>query len=366
MLQRFAVKNFRGFSERIEWDLAKSSGYDFNRYAIKDGIIKNGIIYGPNGSGKTSFSLALFDIVNHLTQNMRKADYYTNFVYAGNMQLPVEFEYSFRFDKDIIDYKYSKTAEGRLKDEELLRNGQVVFKKQGDSVIVNNEYFVYNEAIQEKLENSVNNVSIVNFILLSYPLEQGHFLLKLQDFANRMLWFRCLNGNEFIGLENHTTALEEYIIKQDLIEDFSDFLNKVSGQRFDFAKPDTNDKNLFCLINGVKIPFIVIASTGTQSLLLLYYWMQKIDRSSFVFIDEFDAFYHFRLSFEVCKRLFSLQGCQVFTSSHNTYLMTNDLLRPDCNFILNDNKIRPLADCTNKDLSFANIERLYRGGTFKI
>ncbi len=366
MLQGFAVKNFRGFAKKIEWNLSKTSVYDFNTHVIKDGIIKNGIIYGPNGSGKTSFSLVLFDIVNHLTQNMKKLDYDSNFVYAGNMQSPVEFEYSFKFGKDIIEYKYSKTIEGKLTDEQLLNNGQMVFKRQGDFISINNEYFIYNDAIREKLENSVNNVSIVNFILLSYPLEQGHFLLKLQDFANRMLWFRSLEGNEFIGLENHATALEEYIIKQNLTEDFSDFLNKVSGQKFTFAKQDANDKNLFCLINGVKIPFLLIASNGTKSLELLYYWTKKMDKASFVFIDEFDAFYHFKLSFEVCKRLFSLQNCQIFTSSHNTYLMTNDLLRPDCNFILNDNKIKPLADCTDKDLNFANIERLYRGGTFKI
>ena len=58
------------------------------------------------------------------------------------------------------------------------------------------------------------------------------------------------------------------------------------------------------------------------------HWLKKMNEASFVFIDEFDAFYHFKLAFEVCKQLFNL-NCQVFTSSHNTYLMTNDLLRPD-------------------------------------
>ncbi|MBQ2331838.1 MAG: ATP-binding protein, partial [Bacteroidales bacterium] len=64
MLAKFSVKNFRGFKDTIELDLTRHSNYEFNLYAIKDDIIKNGIIYGPNGSGKTNFSLALFDIVN--------------------------------------------------------------------------------------------------------------------------------------------------------------------------------------------------------------------------------------------------------------------------------------------------------------
>ena len=66
MLIKFAVKNFRGFADRIEWDLSQSSNYTWSKDVINEGIIKNGIIYGPNGAGKTNFSLALFDIINQL------------------------------------------------------------------------------------------------------------------------------------------------------------------------------------------------------------------------------------------------------------------------------------------------------------
>ena len=44
MLTKFAVTNYRGFANRIEWDLSKSANYEFNKTAVKDGIIKNGII----------------------------------------------------------------------------------------------------------------------------------------------------------------------------------------------------------------------------------------------------------------------------------------------------------------------------------
>ena len=66
MLTKFAVKNYRGFSKRIEWDLSHPSNYSFNNDAIRDGIVKNGIIYGPNGAGKSNLGLAIFDIANHL------------------------------------------------------------------------------------------------------------------------------------------------------------------------------------------------------------------------------------------------------------------------------------------------------------
>ena len=71
MITKFAVKNYRGFADRIEWDLSHPSSYSFNTFAIKDGIVKNGIIYGPNGSGKSNLALAVFDIILHLTQKAK-------------------------------------------------------------------------------------------------------------------------------------------------------------------------------------------------------------------------------------------------------------------------------------------------------
>ena len=100
MLTRFAVKNYRGFKERIVWDLSTPSNYSFNTDAIKDGVVKNGIIYGPNGSGKTNLSMALFDLVNHLTQKFKKPDYYRNFIYTGRQDNLVEFEYTLNGKKE--------------------------------------------------------------------------------------------------------------------------------------------------------------------------------------------------------------------------------------------------------------------------
>ena len=104
MLIKFAVKNFRGFAERIEWDLSHPSNYTFNPNAIKDGTIKNGIIYGPNGAGKSNLGIAIFDIVNHLTQKLKSDKYYKNYTYGGDSSLNVLFEYTFMLDKQKIDY----------------------------------------------------------------------------------------------------------------------------------------------------------------------------------------------------------------------------------------------------------------------
>ena len=366
MLIKFAVKNFRGFSERIEWDLSHPSNYSFNTYAIKDGVVKNGIIYGPNGSGKTNFSVALFDIVNHLTQKFKKPEYYQNFVYGGDTSLNVDFEYTFKFKNQEVEYRYSKNVLGVLIKEALVVDGVEVFKRTMSSLKLDEKQFPINKDAKRNLQMNANSISIVNYLLTSYPLAKEHYLIQMRNFVDSMLWFRCLKVNEYMGFDNMVTILDEFIIKNNLIKDFSDFLENISGQKFEFVQSRDTDKMLFCKIGNGTIAFDLIASTGTQSLKLLYFLLKKMGQASFVFIDEFDAFYHFKLAFEVCKQLFNLD-CQVFTSSHNTYLMTNDLLRPDCNFILQDNKIKPLQACTEKELRFGhNIEKLFRGGAFEV
>lgn len=367
MLTYFSVKNYRGFSKEISWDLSKPSNYEFNQYAIKDGIIKNGIIYGPNGSGKTNFGLAVFDIVNHLSQKWKKVNYYENFAYVGNKQSPVEFQYIFQFGTAVIGYSYSKNSAGDILTESLTVNRKNVLKRDNNVVDVDKKFFpTIDGSALKNLNVHANNISVVNLLLTSIPLPEDHFLLQLQKFANSMLWFRCLDIREFIGLDTNITYLEEYIINNNLINEFASFLKETSGQVFNFDTPAENDKHLYCLIDGNRVAFRSIVSTGTDSLELIFYWLTKMNQAQFVFIDEFDAFYHYKLSFEICKRLFNL-NCQVFLSSHNTSLMTNDLLRPDCNFILNNNMIKPLCDCTDKELRWGHsIEKLYRGGTFNL
>lgn len=241
-----------------------------------------------------------------------------------------------------------------------------VFNRSDGSLSIDMSAYPMDTAIRNSLAGNANNVSVVNFLLTSYPLPQNHYLILLQQFVDSMLWFKCLETREFIGLENNVVHLDEYIIHKGLVHDFRDFIAKVSEQEFDFIESASNEKVLYCNYGGSTIAFDQIASTSTQSLMLLYYWIKQMNQASFVFIDEFDAFYHFKLSYEVCKLLFALD-CQAFVSSHNTFLMTNDLLRPDCNFILSGNVIKPLNECTEKELRFGhNIEKMFRGGTFSV
>lgn len=84
-----------------------------------------------------------------------------------------------------------------------------------------------------------------------------------------------------------------------------------------------------------------------------------------MYVDEFDAFYHFELANSVIRLLNKINGVQILTTSHNTDLMSNDLLRPDCYFLIRNNRIVPMSEATDKELRKAhNLQKMYKAGAF--
>ena len=124
-------------------------------------------------------------------------------------------------------------------------------------------------------------------------------------------------------------------------------------------------KVIYCHFDNKDADFFKIASAGTRSLALFYYWYIRMEKASFVFIDEFDAFYHFELSESVQRHLKKMSGVQIFTTTHNTDLMSNDLLRPDSYFLLENNRIKAISELTEKELRQAhNLQKMYKAGAF--
>ena len=128
----------------------------------------------------------------------------------------------------------------------------------------------------------------------------------------------------------------------------------------------SGQRELYIVYPNRKIEFFSIASTGTQELLLLYYWIKfALNDVKLLFIDEFDAFYHYELSAKIVKDISSRAGMQSFFTSHNTYLANNRIMRPDCFFILSEGQITSFADATERELREGhNLEKLLRSGEF--
>ena len=46
MLKKFSVENFKGFRDKIVFDIGSPNNYSFNSEIIEDNCVTKGIIYG--------------------------------------------------------------------------------------------------------------------------------------------------------------------------------------------------------------------------------------------------------------------------------------------------------------------------------
>ena len=99
---------------------------------------------------------------------------------------------------------------------------------------------------------------------------------------------------------------------------------------------------------------------------MFFAWsVAAFEKVSLLFIDEFDAFFHYESAESIVKKLNAARNFQSILTTHNTYLMQNSLTRPDCCYIMTKNKITNLCDATDKEIRGAhNLEKMYINGVF--
>lgn len=366
MLKKFSVENFKGFKNKITFDIGSPSNYNFNSEIIENGCVTKGIIYGINSSGKSNLGLAIFDIIIHLTDKQKLLPSYDYYLNMSSKKSFAQFEYIFSFDDHEVIYQYSKSDVNVLKSEKLLIDGKEVIcfdfiSKQGRTLLEGSD--TLNVSINS--DSPISRVKYVNNNSILVDNAENRVFKKFFEFVDRMLLFYSLDSRGYEGFMNGTESIAEGIVNSGKVKDFQAFL-KENGIHYEIYPYEIDGrKTIYCRFENKDADFFKIASTGTRSLALFYYWYVRMKKASFVFIDEFDAFYHFELSESVQRHLKKISGVQIFTTTHNTDLMSNDLLRPDGYFLLENNSIKAIADLTDKELRQAhNLQKMYKAGAF--
>lgn len=365
MLKRFEVENFMGFRERLVFDWT-ARDYAFNPGLVADGIVQKTLLYGKNGSGKSSLGLAMFDVISHLTDKQPMRMHGRIFQHCGNLDADVSFRHVLHFDEGEAEYDYAKNGAGGLVRERLAFDGREVVRwNYGDR---NDQWFDRSEFGDLKVDLLDNKLSIVKYLHRNIPSNQSPLLAAMMDFFDRMLWFRKVDtGNEYAGYTNGVSQLAEGLFVHRKLEDFQAFL-KENGLDYELEFRFVNGSpELFAKFGKTSVPFPAVASAGTAALYLFYFWSLVFGRVSLLFIDEFDAFFHYESAEAVVRRLNEVEGMQVALTSHNVHLMQNRLTRPDCCFILSRGRAVPLCDATEREIREAhNLEKMYVNGAFRV
>ena len=278
------------------------------------------------------------------------------------------FEYEFLFDNSIVTYSYKKSSPNKIGSETIIVDGQNILKR------TNNGKVTFDKTSSLIFPTLPSNMSAVRYIYRNTPLPENHPIAEIVMFVEKMLWFRSLKERGYCGYRRGNTDLVEAVYEMGKVDEFQKFLKEVAGinMKLEITQISTQGTKILNIKYGKrKINFIDAASTGTQELLLLFYWITAaLNDVSFLYIDEFDAFYHFELAAKIVELIAKRpknSKSQVFFTSHNTYLASNEIMRPDCYFILSDGQIMSFADSTNRELREGhNLEKLFRSGEFSV
>ena len=364
MLTRFEVANFKNFDKRTAIDFSDVRDYQFNANCIKDGLLNKVIIYGKNASGKTNIGLALFDIVSHLTEKNVTRNIYDSYLNADSTSAFAEFHYNFRFGSSEVSYVYRKSENRALLYEQVTVDDKLLFTynfttKYGDFEPIKEAAPTLNfDFMDDKL-------SVLRYIVSNTKSNAFAPLTQLVQFVSRMLWFRSLDENRYIGYKTASTDYLTFISENENLTEFEKMLHIAGIHEKLVMKTNPSGKKELYFDRATPLPFFSIASNGTKALYTLFYWLKTSDDLSLLFIDEFDAFYHAELSEVVAKMLEERAGFQTILTSHNTNLLTNRIMRPDCYFILSPERLVSFANATERELREGhNLAKLYLSGEF--
>jgi hypothetical protein len=381
MLKRFALRNYKNFRDEIAIDFGNVAGYQFSTDCISDGMIAKMLIYGRNATGKSNLGKAIMDIGYTIFARPR---YVENgvFLNADSDEDTAEFSYTFSFDDVELIYRYTRFSNQELRDEELIIKGVSIFKcdflngkynfdnlKCVDAESANKD--IYLQALEggEAEEDNIElKLPFLRWLIGNVALKNDSILIRLSNYVRKMTMITVGNDMPY-RLRRMSIVWQEYLEKSDGLQDLEDFLNAMGIECKLILKKLPDGQREMYFAHERLVPFYENASSGTLVLVDLYFRLvPKVRDASFVYLDEFDAFYHYEMAENVIK-FFKRKYpcCQMIMTTHNTNLMTNRLMRPDCMFILSRRgSLTALCNATMRELREGhNLEKMYISGEFE-
>lgn len=349
MIISFSVQNFRSIREKVTLDFRASSDKHHEEYFVyeipkpKLRILRMGMIYGANASGKTNILKALdflWKLVVYPVNNKDEPIKYLPF--ALDRDKPSTFEIELYYERTVYSYQIELDTE-RIISERLdyYPKGRVanVFERRHNHKSGTYDYKWtyqgYKKVVRERLELSIRNQPILSTIAsieARGPLQEARngFMASL---------FPLVPPTPLNPLA--INAIKSNIISREFILSLMKTADMMISdyELLDDNVPMANESTLLIKHSGSDGDFtldLAEQSSGTQRYLVLTRFLDMLIRWPLtILIDEIDSSLHPDLVVHFLYMFLknSKHGQLIFTTHNQSLLGEKDIARRDCIWI---------------------------------
>lgn len=342
MLCQFSFSNFRSYRNETTFDFQSEALAEFKESLINPGkgssILPVGVIYGPNGGGKSNLLSALGCVISLVTEPvyqlgknrsrfiMQQKVEYTPYLFdESSASEPTKFQLFFRIAE--YEYRYYIVLfQNEIIEETLYRRklgaskAAKIFERQKDNISLGDVFS------KKGINTEVNSkMPLLSFLAINY---------SIPVIAEVITWFEeCIIRNYANPIaEQQILLADDDISKKQFLAMMNDMGVGITDYRYD---KQTNEfylqRNLHDTV--YELPFSS-ESDGTRKLFAaLPVILMALKEGRLMIVDELDAKLHPKLLRYVI-RLFTnpeinKKGAQLLFTSHDMATMKNSIFRRD-------------------------------------
>jgi len=228
MLKRFCVEGYRGFGKKTVFDFAKTRDYQYNTDAVKNGIVKDALVYGRNGTGKTNLATAIYDAWYNVSVGSWGYRANSTYLNADKDRKTASFSYLFDFGGVRVLYEYTKDGNAKVRSEHLEVGDEVVFdvNESGKWTTNNLTRFTSGSLVTEGME-LYHGLSVLSYVCTNTPQNLLGSIFTLYRFLLSMKF------NNSVSLDEDVAS----VVAQGRVKDLEAFLREHGMMRG--SKPHT-------------------------------------------------------------------------------------------------------------------------------
>ena len=342
MLCQFSFSNFRSYRDETTFDFQAAALSEFKDSLIKtekgNDILPVGVIYGPNGGGKSNLLAALGCVISLVTEPVYElGKNHSRFIMQQKVSCvpylfdedsreePSRFQLFFRIGE--YEYRYYIVLRGGVIEEETLYRRKLGASRAAKVFERNHEGISLGTILGSKNINTEVNAKmpLLSFLAIGY---------SIPVIAEVIRWFEeCIIRNYANPLAEQQILLsDDDISKKQFLTMMNDMGIGITGYRFD---QQSNEFYLQRTLHDTlyELPFSS-ESDGTRKLFAaLPVILMALKEGRLVIVDELDAKLHPKLLRYVI-RLFTnpeinKNGAQLLFTSHDMSTMKNSIFRRD-------------------------------------